>query len=87
MAPFIGILVNLYRKINKNSNESLAVTVKNKNELDNLASLFNRMDSFDPNLFKSCFIVVSCKLPATTDLESDYYKSFEQMLQEIEILV
>ena len=80
MAPFIGILVNLYRKINKMSNESLSETVKNQTDLDNLASLFNRMDSFDPNLFKSCFIAVSSKLPATTELESGYYKSFEQML-------
>jgi hypothetical protein len=55
--------------------------------LDSLASLFSRMDSFDPKLFKNCFIAVYSKLPATNDLEAEYYKSFELMLQEIEILV
>ena len=47
LAPFIGILVNLYRKLPKDMN---LLTAQNQN-LDTLVTLFNRMDSFDPKLF------------------------------------
>jgi hypothetical protein len=47
LAPFIGILVNLYRKLPKDMN---SLTAQNQN-LDTLVTLFNRMDSFDPKLF------------------------------------
>lgn len=53
LAPFIGILVNLYRAISENDLEAKIAVVDKS--FDNLASLFNRMDSFDPNLFKSCY--------------------------------
>ena len=61
LAPFIGILVNLYRAISENDLEAKIAVVDKS--FDNLASLFNRMDSFDPNLFKSCYQEVFTSLP------------------------
>lgn len=59
LAPFIGILVNLYRAIQ----EIQEKTIEEKNKFDNLATLFNRMDSFDPTLFNSCYKHVITELP------------------------
>lgn len=85
LAPFIGILVNLYRKI---QDESLSAAVQAENAtLDNLTSLFSRMDSFDPSLFKSCYTAVHSKLPPTNERESAYFSNYQQMLQDIEILI
>lgn len=85
LAPFIGILVNLYSRI---SDESLTAAIQaNSTSLDNLASLFNRIDSFDPNLFNSCFLAVYSKLPPTNEREKEYFKKYEQMMEEIDILV
>lgn len=54
---------------------------------DNLASLFNRMDSFDPKLFQNLLTAVQSKLPPKNNDEQKYYDSFTQMLQEIDILI
>lgn len=80
LAPFIGILVNLYRKLPRDLGASLS-------GLDNLQSLFNRMDSFDPKLFHNCYQTVYVKLPPTNDEERTYFAQFEQMMAEIDILV
>lgn len=74
LAPFIGILVNLYSKI---SEQSLTSAIQAKStSLDNLASLFNRMDSFDPNLFSNCLIAVYSKLPPNNECEKEYFKKY-----------
>lgn len=83
LAPFIGILVNLYRAIHEMQENMIDL----KNNFDNLATLFNRMDSFDPTLFKSCYKQVITELPPQNETEIIFFKCFESMLLEIDILV
>ena len=45
MAPFIGILKNLYDAVNKFGNQD---SIK----YDNLADIFSKTDSFEPILFQ-----------------------------------
>ena len=45
------------------------------------------MDSFDPALFRSCYVAVLTKLPPKNDSETKFYASFEAMMEDIDILV
>ena len=90
LAPFIGILVNLYRAIpnlSKIQEMKSIVAIKLSAEqtqlssnFDNLASLFNKMDSFDPTLFTKCYELVFKELPPKNEFEAEFFKSYQRML-------
>ena len=45
------------------------------------------MDSFDPSLFSRLYQLVIDELPPASETEIHYFKSYEKMLDEINILV
>ena len=79
LAPFIGILRNLYEAANTLGTQDNA-------KYDNLADIFQKTDSFDPTLFLRLREVVKSQLPPASAEEAATYLAFESMIDEIEML-
>lgn len=80
LAPFIGILVNLYSAVNE-------FGIKNNAEYDNLADILVKTDTFESDLFRKLNELVISKLPPVNLDEVKIFNTFsKQMLDEIEML-
>ena len=79
LAPFIGILKNLYDAVNQFGNQD-------NQKYDNLADMFIKSDSFESQLFEKLIALVKNELPAVNMEEQGVMEVFSQMLDEIEML-
>jgi hypothetical protein len=70
VAPFIGILKNLYDAVNALGNTD-------NEKYDNLADIFSKTDSFDPILFQKLQSLVKNELPPVNIEEQEIFTVFE----------
>jgi len=92
LAPFIGILVNMYMGIKQQQNEeSKSAGSDGQNKYETLASLFQKTDTFNERglkLFKRLKEVVTLRFEDKfSDSEAQFMSRYEQMIKELTVQI